>query len=62
MKDKYFNTAKKFVELLEDLNKIDIKIDIKIKNNEKDIKFCSALQNNTNNYFSTIIKNLKDSV
>ena len=62
MKDKYLDTAKKFVELLEDLNKIDNKIDIKFKNNEKDIKFCSTLQNNTNNYFSTIMKNLKDSV
>jgi hypothetical protein len=62
MKDKYLDTAKKFVELLEDLNKIDNKIDIKFKNNEKDIKFCNTLQNNTNNYFSTIIKNLKDLV
>lgn len=58
-KQKYLDTATKFVEILEHLNKIDDKIETKIINNEKDIKFINNLQNNTSKYCSIIIENLK---
>ncbi len=52
-------TAKKLVEILEDIDNLDKKIEKKFKNNDRELKFYIDLQSNTDKYFSTIIENLK---
>lgn len=55
-------TAKKLVEILEDIDNLDKKIEKKFKNNDRELKFYIDLQSNTDKYFSTIFGNLKDAL
>lgn len=53
-------TAKKLVEILEDLNKIDKNIEKKFKKNNDELIYYKELKNNTNKYFSSIQENFKN--
>lgn len=55
-------SAKKFVEITVELEKQDKKIETKYDTNTKDLQLYKDLLEDTNKYFFTIIKNLKDTV
>lgn len=62
IKTKYLPTAKKLVTILEDIDKLDKKIEKKYEINTNDLEFYIKLQETTGKYYIQILKNLKDTV
>lgn len=60
--DKNLISAKKFVDIILEIDQTDKQLEEKFKNNQRDLKFYNDLLEEATNYFFNIVKNLKTTV
>lgn len=60
--DKNLIAAKKFVDIILNIDELDKQVEDKFINNQRDLKFYNDLLDDANKHFFNIVKNLKNTL